>query len=55
MTQVVRFTRKDTSFTAPVQVRDAIDGFVRVNNEDAAPFDWRKTSVSAAQPAFKYA
>jgi hypothetical protein len=40
---------------APEQVRDAIDRFVRVYNEDAAPFEWRKTSVRAAQPALKYA
>jgi len=46
---------KGASFTAPEQVRDAIDRFVRVYNEDAAPFEWRKTSVRAAQPSLKYA
>src|SRR5664279_896222 len=46
---------KGASFTAPEQVRAAIDRFVRVYNEDAAPFEWRKTSVRASQPALKYA
>jgi transposase len=33
------------SFTSPQQVRDAITRFVEVHNENAAPFEWRKTSV----------
>jgi transposase len=36
---------KGASFTSPQQVRDAITRFVEVHNENAAPFEWRKTSV----------
>ena len=47
-----RSALKGASFTASVQVRDAIDRVVRVYNEDAVPFEWRKTSVRATKPTF---
>ncbi len=50
-----RSALKGASFTAAVQVRDPIDRFVRVYNEDAVPFEWRKTFVRATKPAFKFA
>lgn len=43
------------SFTSPWQVRDAIDAFVRVYNQDATPFEWTKQVVFAKRPSVKYA
>jgi len=40
-----RSALKRASFTSPQQVRDAITRFVEVHNENAAPFEWRKSSV----------
>jgi transposase len=34
------------SFASVVQLRRAIDAFIRVHNDNAAPFEWRKTSVA---------
>ena len=36
---------KGVSFTSPQQVRKAIDDFVEVYNENAAPFEWTKREV----------
>lgn len=36
---------KGASFTSPQQVRKAIDDFVEVYNENAAPFEWTKRDV----------
>ncbi len=36
---------KGASFTSPQQVRKAIDEFVEVYNENAAPFEWTKRKV----------
>jgi transposase len=33
------------SFTSPKQLRAAIDAYVRHHNQDAAPFEWRKTTL----------
>jgi transposase len=46
---------KGASFTSPEQIRNAIDRFVKVYNDDAMPFEWRKASVHAVQPTLKYA
>ncbi len=50
-----RAALKGASFTSPGEVRDAIDAFVAAYNEDAHPFEWRKTEVRQAMPKPKYA
>ena len=37
---------RGASFTSPWQVREAIDKFIAVYNENATPFEWTKTSVT---------
>lgn len=39
---------RGASFTSPRQLRQAIDRFVEVYNEKAAPFEWTKTVVHAS-------
>ena len=46
---------KGASFTSPEHVREAIDRFVTVYNEHAAPFEWKKETVHAVKPTHKYA
>ena len=46
---------KGASFTSPRQVRDAIDAFIDVHNDNAAPFDWRKQRVYQGQLKRRYA
>lgn len=36
---------KGASFTNPRQLRRAIDAFIEVHNDTAAPFEWRKSEV----------
>ena len=33
------------SFTSPQQIRQAIDDFIEVYNQDAAPFEWKKRKI----------
>lgn len=40
-----RSALKGASFTSPQQIRQAIDDFVEVYNQDAAPFEWTKRKV----------
>ena len=40
-----RATLKGASFTSPRQVRDAIDAFVEIHNENAKPFNWVSTNI----------
>jgi len=40
-----RSALKGASFTSPKQLRQAIDEFIEVYNQTAAPFEWRKTQV----------
>ena len=40
-----RSALKGASFTSPNQLRQAIDDFIEVYNQTAAPFEWRKTEV----------
>ena len=42
------------SFTSPAQLRQAIDDFVEVYNEKAAPFEWKKAVVFSSSPKKKY-
>ena len=42
------------SFTSPKQLRQAIDAFVEVYNEKAAPFAWKKAVVFPSGPKTKY-
>ena len=39
-------TLKGANFTSPAQVRQAIDDFIAVYNETAAPFEWKATKVA---------
>ena len=43
------------SFTSPVQLREAIDKFVKAYNKNAAPFEWTKAVVHPTAPKPKYA
>lgn len=45
---------RGASFTSPRQLRQAIDGFVAVYNEKAAPFEWKKAVVFSSAPKSKY-
>lgn len=40
-----RATLKGASFTSPHQLREAIDAFVKVHNENARPFNWVSTNT----------
>ena len=42
------------SFTSARQLRDAIDRFVKVYNEQAAPFEWKKAVVHPSAPKLLY-
>jgi transposase len=46
---------KGASFTSPQQLRYAIDRFVGVYNQAAAPFEWRKAVVHPVAPKEYYA
>ena len=41
---------RGASFTSPEQVRQAIDDFVAVHNQNAAPFEWKKAAVHPSAP-----
>ena len=45
---------RGVSFTSPAQVRKAIDEFVAVHNETAAPFEWKATEVHSSTLKDKY-
>jgi transposase len=45
---------RGASFTSPRQLRQAIDDFVSVYNQTAAPFEWKKAVVFASKPKNKY-
>jgi transposase len=42
------------SFTSARQLREAIDRFVKVYNEQATPFEWKKAMVHPSRPARAY-
>lgn len=46
---------RGASFTSPQQLREAIDRFVAVSNQTAAPFEWRKAVVHPTAPKRYYA
>ncbi|HJW29499.1 MAG TPA: IS630 family transposase [Saprospiraceae bacterium] len=50
-----RYALKSASFTTVRQLRQAIDDFVSVSNEKAAPFEWTKRYVKSVHPKDKYA
>jgi transposase len=50
-----RAALKGASFTDPKEVRQAIDAFVNVYNENAHPFEWRKAEVHQTTLKPKYA
>jgi transposase len=45
---------RGASFTSPQQLRKAIDDLVKVYNEKAAPFEWKKAVVLPSAPKSKY-
>jgi transposase len=45
---------RGASFTSPAQLRRAIDDFVAVYNQKAAPFEWKKAVVFPSAPVLKY-
>jgi transposase len=45
---------RGASFTSPRQLRQAIDNFVEVYNENAAPFEWKKAVVFPSALKSKY-
>ncbi len=45
---------RGASFTSPQQLRAAIDDFVAVYNQTAAPFEWKKAVVFSSKPVRKY-
>ena len=45
---------RGASFTSPGQVRKAIDDFVAVHNETAAPFEWKAANVHPGSLKYKY-
>jgi len=49
-----RYALKNASFTGVRQLRQAIDDFVSVSNEKAAPFEWTKRYVKSVHPKNKY-
>jgi len=49
-----RAALRGASFTSPRQLREAIDAFVQVYNENAAPFEWSKAVVHATGPQRLY-
>lgn len=52
---LTRASLRGASFTHPFQIRRAIDDFVEVYNEDAAPFEWKKESVHQVPLKKRYA
>lgn len=51
---LARQALRGASFTSPRQLRQAIDDFVSVYNQTAAPFEWKKAVVFASKPKQKY-
>jgi hypothetical protein len=45
---------RGASFTSPKQLREAIDRFVKVYNQNAIPFEWIKAVVHATAPKTNY-
>jgi transposase len=52
---LARAALKHASFTSPRELRTAIDKFIEVYNDQAAPFEWTKREVGPKTPKRKYA
>jgi len=52
---LTRASLRGASFTHPSQIRRAINDFVEVYNQDAAPFEWKKESVHQVTLKKRYA
>jgi transposase len=50
-----RYALRIASFTSVRQLRQAIDDFISIHNEKAAPFEWTKRYVRSVHPKNKYA
>ena len=49
-----RAALRSASFTSSRQLRDAIDRFVKLYNQQAAPFKWKKAVVHPSAPKLRY-
>lgn len=52
---LTRASLRGASFTHPFQIRRAINDFIEVYNQDAAPFEWKKESVHQVPLKKRYA
>ena len=52
---LVRSALRGASFTAPKQLRQAIDDFINSYNQEALPFHWTKAAVRQVHPQHSYA
>jgi transposase len=52
---LARQALKGRSFHSPRELRQAIDEFIKVHNEQAAPFEWKKAQVHSVVLAHSYA
>jgi transposase len=50
-----RYALRIASFTSVRQLRQAIDDFISIHNEKAAPFEWTKRYVRSVHPKNEYA
>ena len=50
-----RYALKNASFTSIRQLRQAIDDFISISNQKAAPFEWTKRYIKSVHPKNKYA
>ena len=50
-----RYALRIASFTSVRQLRQAINDFISIHNEKAAPFEWTKRYVRSVHPKNKYA
>jgi transposase len=50
-----RYALRSASFTSVRELRQAINDFLSVHNEKAAPFEWTKRYIKSVHPANKYA
>jgi transposase len=50
-----RYALRSASFTSVRELRQAINNFLSVHNEKAAPFEWTKRYIKSVHPTNKYA
>ena len=52
---LTRRALRGASFLSVKQVRDAINHFIKSYNDNAAPFEWKKTNIKSVHPKKHYA